>query len=187
MPKPSLVTRLNSGLDKIDLLLTSRSLECDSLKDQVADLTRNTKKKRMFQMDTWKEKYEDLFGERALLTERTVEMDLAFTRRIDEIQSQLSPDYKLNMMATEDLTRKKQMSSQARVGGMQKKAPEVMNPVKERYLKLREKEKAVNKAALEAMKEKSPRITKRSVTDRTSKGSFKAGSRLALFASPKRV
>lgn len=114
--RTSLVSRVTTGLDRLEaLILTSRSNEGESVKEQLAEVSRNSQKRRLFQTNGWQRRYEDLFREKELCSEKTVEMDRAFVTRIEEIQKQLSPDYKGTQSSTEELTRKRLGSSQMRV------------------------------------------------------------------------
>ena len=117
-PKPSLVARVTSGLDKLDaLILTSRSSDCDTVREQLAEFTRTPRRRKLFPTDSFQDRYEDLFADRELYSEKTADMDKAFVTKIQEIQRQLSPDFKGNSpQVIEEVTRKRLGSSQMRVG-----------------------------------------------------------------------
>jgi len=116
--RTSLVSRVSCGLDRLEaLILTSRSNEGESSKEQLAETSRNLQKRRLFRTEGWRKRYEDLFGERELCSEKTAEMDRAFVGRLEEIQRQLSPEFKGTQQSPEVLTRKRLGSSQIRVLG----------------------------------------------------------------------
>lgn len=117
--KTSLVTRVTTGLDKLETLITtSRSSEAENAKEQLAEITKNKQKRRLFQANGWQKRYEDLFEEKDLYSEKTAEMDKAFVTRIEEIQRQLSPDFKGTIHNVEETMRKRLGSSQMRVFAM---------------------------------------------------------------------
>lgn len=114
--KTSLVSRVTTGLDKLEALIsTSRSTDSENAKEQLAEIAKNQHKRRLFQADGWRKRYEDLFEEKDLYSEKTAEMDKAFVTRIEEIQRQLSPEFKGTAQNTEETTRKRLGSSQMRV------------------------------------------------------------------------
>lgn len=136
-PKPNLAARVSAGLERLDQAFSSRSP--DSVRDQVEDMSKHIRTKRQAQMRQLSEHYDRLFETQTLLSERTEEMHRAFLKRVTEVQHMINPDLSRPLLLADDPQRKKQKQT---VQNRTKKPDTKPNQAKERYLKIRERERA---------------------------------------------
>jgi len=135
-PKPTLAARVTAGLERLDQAFSSRSP--DSVREQVEDMSKHIRTKRQAQMRQLSEHYDRLFETQTLLSERTEEMHRAFLKRVTEVQHMINPDLSRPQLPADDLQRKKQKQN---VQSRTKKPDAKPNQAKERYLKIRERER----------------------------------------------
>ena len=135
-PKPTLAARVASGLDRLDQAFSARSP--DFVREQVDELTRHTRNKRQAQMRQLSENCDRLFEAQTLLSERTEELHRAFLKRVSDVQSLIHPDILHPQLSTDDPQRKKQKQN---IQNRTKKPDSKPNLVKDRYLKIRERER----------------------------------------------
>ena len=137
-PKPALAARVASGLEKLDSLLSNRSVPPETVREQIEELAKHSRSKRQSLMRQLSEHCDRLFEDQTLISEKTEEMHRAFLKRITEVQSMLSPEPGRTQLTADDPQRRKQkQSSQTRP----KKSDTKPNLAKERYLRIREKER----------------------------------------------